>query len=47
MYIFFPEYAYLKWPVVEVKHIKIKPRVYILSVLELDDEASSLITNKY
>jgi len=34
-----------KWPVVKDKHIKMKPRIYVLFVFDLDGE-SKFIKNK-
>jgi len=36
-----------KWPVVKDKHDKMKPRIYVLFVFDLDSECNALKTKHY
>ena len=35
---FFAEVHEWKWPIIKDKHIKMKPRIYVLFVFDLDGE---------
>ena len=44
--IFVAEYAHVKRSVVKDKHIKIKPRIYVLFVIGLDDKCDIIENEK-
>ena len=45
MYTFFAGYTGIQWPIIKDKHIKIEPRIYLIFVLELDENVKSLQQN--